>query len=126
MVRHLKGLSGIVVVLTLLALTASALAREPDPAQVTGASSRLVVTRVASRAEQKATLAFWTHEAIAAARPMGMPSQFGPAEVDTAALFESMVSGPPGFVAAGVAAPGADQAAQAAYPRDWAALKENS
>lgn len=88
----------------------------------------LVESKVISRAEQKAALAFWTREAVAAAPAMQLPVDFGAAEVDAAALAEALsapeLAGPPGFVAAGTAAPGADKAAQRAYARDWAALEE--
>jgi V8-like Glu-specific endopeptidase len=126
MIQHLKALSGILVGLMLLAIATPALAQEPKPAPVADAASQLVATKEVSPAEQKAALAFWTHEAIAAAQPMAMPSQLGPAKVDEAALSEPEVTGLPGFVGATAAAPGADRAAQAAYPRDWAVLEETA
>jgi V8-like Glu-specific endopeptidase len=106
------------LLVALLSLTTSALAQQP--------ASQLVARKDVSPAEQRAALAFWTREAIAAALPMEMPSQLGPAEVDATALFEQEVTGPLGFVTAGAAAPGAALAAQAAYPLDWKALEEDS
>jgi len=90
-----------------------------------GDTGDLVATKVVSLAEQKATLAFWTRKATAAAQPMEMPSQLDSAEVDVAALSEPAATGVRGFVAAGAAAPGAVLAAKAAYPLDWAAAEEN-
>ena len=86
----------------------------------------LVTAKSISPAEQKAALDFWTHEALAAAQPLEMPSQLGAVEVDAAALAEPEASGPPIFVAAGAAAPDADKVAQAAYPSDWAALADEA
>lgn len=86
----------------------------------------LVATKAISPAEQEAALAFWTHEAIAMAQPMEMPSQIGPAEVDEAALVIPEVTGDAGFIAAGASAPDADLVAQATYPLDWAALEDTA
>jgi V8-like Glu-specific endopeptidase len=94
---------------------------EGSPSQSTDA---LVASKHISRVEQKAALAFWTREEIAGAKPMAMASQVGAAEVDAAALAEPDVTGPPGFAAAGAAAPGAEVAAMQAYPEDWALLAE--
>lgn len=86
----------------------------------------LVETKVISDVEQKATLSFWTHEAIAMAQPMPMPSEAGPVEIDTAALSKQNSIGDPGFVASALAAPDADATAQIAYPLDWKGLDETS
>lgn len=83
-----------------------------------------VVTKVISPAEQQAALTFWTHEAIAAAEPMPLLMQTGPAEVDLGGLEASGVTGEPGMVPGGLAAADADQIAQAAYPADWAAMND--
>jgi V8-like Glu-specific endopeptidase len=56
---------------------------------------------------------------------MPMLSESGPPVVDTPAPSEQEVTGEPGFVAGGPAAPGADEVARAAYPEDWAALDSN-
>jgi V8-like Glu-specific endopeptidase len=112
------------LLVALLSLTTSALAQQPARTPVNQASSQLVARHDVSPARQRAALAFWTREAIAAASPMEMPSQLGFAEVDAAALSEQEVTGPLGSVAAGAAAPDADLAAQAAYPLDWATLEE--
>ena len=86
----------------------------------------VVVSKVVSPAEQEAALSFWTRDAIATAQPMEMPSQLGPAAVDKAALAEVGAIGAPGMTPAGVAARDADKVAQAAFPLDWAALKESA
>lgn len=117
-------LAAATVLLLVLALTLGGQAQSLEPVQRDPFSSDVVSISI-SQAEQEAVLAFWTREAIAAAQPMEMPSQLGPAKVDEAALLEEEVTGPPGFVAAGAAAPGADKEAQAAYPLDWAALEED-
>jgi len=88
------------------------------------ATSDLVVSHEISLADQKKALEFWTHEAIAAAKPLEIAMQIGPATPDEAALAMQDVAGPPGFAASGAAAPDADSIAQAAYPEDWAAIAE--
>jgi hypothetical protein len=109
----------VTVLLLVLALTPGAEAKPPVNSDVVSISI--------SQAEQEAVLAFWTREAIAAAQPMEMLLQLGPAGVGVgkATLIESEVTGAPGFIAAGAAAPGADKEAQTAYPLDWATLEEN-
>jgi hypothetical protein len=93
-----------------------ALAQEPE-----------VVTKVVSPEEQRAALTFWSRDAIAAAQPMVLPVDLGLAEIDpSAAMSKNEVLGPPGFVSAGTAAPGAEKEAQAAYPLDWAMLEEQA
>jgi V8-like Glu-specific endopeptidase len=125
MKRTLMSTLVFALLLTLSSMTTSALAQNPERESITGASSQLVVTKVISPAKQRAALALMTREVIAAAQPMELPSQLGAAEVDTAALSQQEVTDPPAFVAAGTAAPGADRAAKAAYPSDWAALEGN-
>ncbi|MCX7853388.1 MAG: hypothetical protein N2383_11450, partial [Caldilineales bacterium] len=78
-----------------------------------------VVSIELSPAEQEAALAFWTRERIKAAKPMEMPKQAGPAEVDRSAQALPELEGPYGFVTSGLAAPDADRIAKAAYPQDW-------
>jgi V8-like Glu-specific endopeptidase len=94
-----------------------------DDSAIADAQAQLVASKVISPANQKAALAFWTRERIAAAQPMALMAQTGDAEVDAAALAQAAATGPRGFSAAGAAAPDADQMAQAAYPEDWAALE---
>lgn len=95
-------------------------------ATVESAQAKLVTRKDISVAEQKAALSFWTHQAIAAAQPVALPAQAGPAAVDAAALVGAKSSGTPGFASAGAATADAVQVAQAAYPLDWAALAEPS
>lgn len=126
MVRRLSGPTGIAVVLALVAMATSALAREPAHLPESGAASQQVVTKVISPAEQKAALAFWTRKAIAEAKPLEMKSQPGTAAVvsEEAALSEAKATGPAGYAPAGAPAADANRVAQAAYPSDWAALQE--
>jgi V8-like Glu-specific endopeptidase len=93
----------------------------PASAQNTPISD-VVVSQDISVASQQEALNFWTHEALAAAKPMVMPVQSGPATVDEAAIALSDAVGAPGFSNSGAAAPDAASIAQAAYPEDWAAL----
>jgi len=124
MKRTVRSILAFALLVALLSMPTFAVAQEPETAAAPGASSsELVLMKRVSPRQQEAALAFWTREAIAAAQPLEMPSEPGPAEVDTAAL-DLEATGPPGFVAPGAAAPGADEAAQAAYPDDWAALEE--
>src|SRR3954451_23772846 len=85
-----------------------------------GAQARqgLVVTKVISPAEQRAALAFWTHERVAAAKPLPLAVDTGsPAPTGAAA---AAPTGRPGSTSAGGQAAGADAIAQRAYPKDWA------
>src|SRR5262245_11018309 len=116
MMRRLKGSAAILVGLVLLAMTSSAWAQSPVAATDTGAAAQLVATKVITPTEQKAALAFWSREAMAAAQPLALPVQVGPAAVDQAAPADSAAIGRPGFVAAGVAAKGSERALRAAYP----------
>src|SRR3954465_7888556 len=97
MALRLRGPAGILIALALLAMTTSALAREPSHVPEAGAASQLVVTKVISPNEQKAALAFWTRSAIAAAQPLQMQSQQGTAAIEAPALSEPKVTGPAGF-----------------------------
>ncbi|MCG8347751.1 MAG: trypsin-like serine protease [Chloroflexales bacterium] len=124
MIRRLTRLTSILVVFMALVGTTSVLAHESTYVPAPDVSSQLVAHKVISPAEQQAALAFWTREALAAVQPMEMPSQQGPAEIDTTVLPEQEVIGPPGFVAPGMAAPDADRVARAAYPDDWARLDD--
>lgn len=126
MARRLRGPTGIIVALALVAMTTSALAREPEHLPESGAASQLVVTKVISPAEQQAALAFWTKKAIAAAKPLEMKSQPGAdAVAQETALAEPKATGPAGYAPAGAPAADANRVAQAAYPSDWAAFQED-
>lgn len=114
-----KVVVSLFLLIALLALGVAAQART-----FTGAKTAVVETDASpvvsieiSPAEQEAALAFWTRERIKAAKPLEMPKQAGPAEVDLSALAEP--TGPYGFVVSGLAAPDADRIAKAAYPQDW-------
>jgi V8-like Glu-specific endopeptidase len=123
MIRCFKSLSNMLAALALLLLTTSVLAQEPKPASIDGvAAAQLVATKVISPAEQKAALAYWSRRAIAAAEPMMMLAQPGSQKVDTAAALPEIAEAP-GSSPAGMAAPEADRAARAAYPRDWAIIE---
>lgn len=121
-----------VVVLSLIVIVALfaqvADARPPQEGVVVGrqveqASTDLVVSsKSLSQAEQAAVLDLWTRDEIANAQPMAM-FDFGSPEVDQAAIRGAAETlGEPGFVAAGAAAPDADEVARAAYPEDWAQI----
>lgn len=92
----------------------------------TSGQGEQVVSKIISAAEQRSAMSFWTRKAIAAAQPMEMPSQAGDAEVDAAAIAHSAATGPRGFAAGGRPARGADAAARAAYPFDWAMLEADA
>jgi len=118
----IRFVNGVVVILV-LALTTAMSAQAHVPAAPTPQAGK-VVTKVIPPAAQKAALGFWTRDAMAAAQPLALPAQRGPAEVD--ALRQQGVTGPPAVVAAGAAAQGADRTARQAYAQDWAALDATS
>ncbi len=108
--------------LALLFLTTSVVAQEPKPTSTDSAAApELVATKVISPAEQKAALAYWSRRAIAAAEPVVMLAQPGAQKVDPATVLPEIAEAP-GSSPAGMAAPEADRAARAAYPRDWAII----
>lgn len=113
------------VVLLVVALLVLSTGVQAQTIETQGPENGVVMTTVISEAEQKAALSFWTHDAMAEAQPMQMPVQFGPAEIDKAAVVEQTAAEAPGYAPAGRAAPNADKEAQATYPLDWAALKES-
>ena len=114
-----------VVLLLLLALTAQA---QDGTAAAPGAQIEVLAngtTRITtSSASQATALAFWTHERLAAAKPMEIPMA---AEAPRAPRMRwgRMPTYDGGQAATGGAPmAGADAAAQAAYPEDWAMLDE--
>lgn len=126
MSRKIKFASVLMLLVAAVFLTLSSRAQASSVPEAGINPRSQVVTKVISPAEQQAALAFWTHEAIAAAEPMPMLVQTGPAEVDLGGLEAGGVTGEPGMVPGGFAAADADQIAQAAYPADWAAMEELS
>jgi len=124
MARRSKAVFVVLGVLVLVfSLSLSAMAQDRGPvrgeqlpeAQVISGDG---VTSVSSTEEEAAAaLAFWTKERLAAATPLEMPSQSGPATMDLSA---PAVSGPLGFSAAGAPAANADRQARADYPAEWA------
>ena len=80
-----------------------------------------VVTKVVSRLEQKAAMAYWTRDRVAAAKPLAMPVQSGAAKIDGPSLARPDAGGAPGMARAGMPAANADRLARAAYPQDWKA-----
>ncbi|MCI0396842.1 MAG: hypothetical protein L0322_18140, partial [Chloroflexi bacterium] len=77
----------------------------------------LILAKDASPAEQEATLALWTRDAIGAAQPLPFPEVAEEAPAGEPA-------GAPEAVAGGLPDPGADLAAQSQYPEDWQLLAE--
>jgi hypothetical protein len=83
------------------------------------ADDKVLAERPRTAAQQAKAISFWTRKAIASASPMELLVQEGPAEVDRSATPETI--GTPGFASPGIAAPGADRIAKAAFPSDWEA-----
>jgi len=108
------SLAAVLLVSLLLPFAMSASAQQSGP---------IVVSTTVSPEAQRASLAFWSHSALAAAKPFPMPMQTGPATVDTGAAPNAGVTGPASFSAPGAAAADASQVSMAAYAGDWAALK---
>ncbi len=98
----------------------SAMAYENRATNVNAPSQ--VTAKVITPAEQKAALAYWTPNRVAAAKALPMMVQAGKAQVDQPSLSRPEVVGQPQRTAAGVAAPNAEKIARAAYPREWAAI----
>src|SRR4030065_261720 len=66
MKRAVMSILNFALLVALLSMPTFALAQEPEPTAVTGASPKLVVRKRVSPAQQKAALAFWTRAAMAA------------------------------------------------------------
>ena len=92
-----------------------------QPRSIATQAPSLVATKVISAAQQKAALAYWNRERVAATKPMRMPVQTGKATIDAPAMDRPQVVGPAQSVPAGFASRNADRIARAAYPKDWAA-----
>jgi hypothetical protein len=92
--------------------------------QASTAAASQTVSIAFSPAQQAATLARWTHDALANEKAFPMPVDKGAhdalPQADTAAV------GAPGFSAPGLAARNADNLAQKAYAADWADTKLDS
>lgn len=122
--RRYRFIIGSLVIISLaLATTLTSQARSTQESAVQKGNG--VTAKVISQADQRAAQAMWTREAIAAAQPIELPAQAGPAEVDSAAISDAQIGGSPVRLAGGLAARDAEQVARAAYPKDWAAFKEN-
>jgi V8-like Glu-specific endopeptidase len=123
--RRFKSVQIVVLLAALLVLSSSAFAQEGERAadQVGGE----VATRVFTPARQRAALNLWTRELIAAAAPLDLPTQAGPAAIDAAVPAQPEAAvGPAGFAASGAPAPDADAVARAAFPLDWAIVDESA
>jgi V8-like Glu-specific endopeptidase len=110
------------VILSVLVSTAAQAQATPtaNPAAQAG-----VVSKVVTEAQQVAALKFWTREAVAAAKPLPVPTDSGAAVVDAAADQEALV-GAPGFAPSGAAAPGSLNIARQAYAEDWAIARQTA
>jgi V8-like Glu-specific endopeptidase len=89
-------------------------------------SESLTQSKTISEKQQAAASAYWTRERIAAAPALRLPVDLKPRKVDPAVFEEAENTGPEGSVAPGMADPDASRIARAFFPRDWAALDEDS
>ncbi|MFO7664480.1 MAG: trypsin-like serine protease [Chloroflexota bacterium] len=127
MQRKVKSIIVIVsaVMLLIFSLSFSAMAQDRGPSKGDGVPLGQItkgegVVSVSSTVEQAgAALSFWTKDRLAAATPLDIYAQTGPATIDAAAV-EMAVSGPPGYSAGGAPIANADMLARAAYPQEWA------
>lgn len=83
------------------------------------ANDAVVMSKTASANEQADALAFWTHEAIAAAVPMDMPVSNDSGGFDAIPVEDVEQTDLPGYTLGGLPMPGADQQAMIDYPEDW-------
>jgi len=112
----------LVVVMAFLAIALSAQAapqQQSAPAQAQGADG-MTASKSASAREQASALDFWTHDRLAAAKPMALPMDASPAAIDEASIQNRASSGPAGFSSAGAPSADADRIARMAYAADWA------
>jgi len=82
------------------------------------ATNSVVVSKQVSAAQQAAALKFWTHDAIAKAKPLPM---LVATSAEVPAVVQDSAIGSAGSSPAGMAAAGADAVAQKGYAADWAA-----
>lgn len=123
MKRILVSILSMSLLVALLSLSTSALATEPQGASAAVSKGPLLLRKDISPAEQRAALSFWSHAALSKAQPLDMVDHSSATGVDSAALSTQQATGAPGASPAGLAAPDAVAAAQAAYPSDWAAMR---
>ena len=117
-------LSALLLVAVFLMLSSQVQAKATPRVEGISSQENLITQKVISVGEQEAALSFWTRDVIAAARPLPIPVQLTPDEIDQPTVGELQMTGEPGFVAPALAAPDADAIARAAYPDDWASLEE--
>ncbi len=113
-------------ILSIIALSMAPIAYAQPPQQQpdTQASDISVVSKRVKVSDQRAALAFWTHDALAQAQPLEMIDYSG----DSSAMFadESAAVGEPESSMAGFAAPNADRVARKFFAADWAADSQAS
>lgn len=120
-VKYNKAMLWISALFLPIMTLSSAMAYENRATTVNAPSQ--VTAKVITPAEQKAALAYWTRDRIAATKAMPMMVQVGKAEIDQPSLSRPESVGAPQRTAAGLAAPNAEKIARAAYPQDWAAME---
>lgn len=110
------------VLMMVLVLIITSLASQPAAIAAPVEEDGLTVTKWVSRAEQKATVDFWTKEAIASAKPLDILVDYGTPGADQFAVDEEVV-GAPGYSLAGAARANANAIAKLAYPGEWVTEK---
>jgi V8-like Glu-specific endopeptidase len=92
-------------------------ANQDPPAPVS--QNPLVTTKALSTADQAAALAYLTPAAMANAKPLPMPVDYGKADLSQAHMDTQVTASQPFSVAPGAANANADTLAKAAFPNDW-------
>src|SRR5215203_4071796 len=96
--------SSILAVVLAFTMSTPGLAQESREPQPAAPGPKLVVRIDITPAQQRASLAFWTREQTAAAKPMEMLLETGTPAMDMTAQSQAEVAGPSGSVAAGLPA----------------------
>jgi hypothetical protein len=119
------AISVLAVVFT-LTMSTPGLAQESKGPEMAAAGPKLVERIQITPAQQRAALEFWTREQVAAAQPMELLVDSGPATINIPADSAAEVAGSAEFVAAGAPAADADTVAQAAFADEWQAVEASA
>lgn len=125
-IRKSAQVSPFMIALVLMLVVGMTFAQSRAVSAAADTQTRVVVTRQISLAQQQAAMNLWSHEAIANAQALNMPTDSGPAGVDTSAAIPESLSTLGFSAAAGRAAANADSVARKTFAADWKAASASA
>lgn len=121
MKRSSKMAASVMAVLALLLVLSLGAQAQSEGAQ---AAPSGVMGKTISAADQAAALRYWTHDRMAAAKPLTLIVDSGSSEVVASQLGMMAVTDAPGYSMPGLPDADADRVARQAYPAEWSAREE--